>query len=166
MIKPFNARLARGYGLACLGASYLVIVSCSPGVADQLSGGGDQAQAAQSSGSAGARAGGLRTWQSSLRATPEPEQRPKQRLAPIVRIVSPLADSAVAPGAASASNRSFEGSGFLFNVEVVTRDRTSIDLNEATLAPLVFGIRHVDELNAGAPNPDVRGFFVFFNQRS
>ena len=46
----------------------------------------------------------------------------------------------------------------------MTRDAFTIDLKESTLAPPVFGIRHVTELNAGAPNPDVPGFYVFFDK--
>ncbi len=38
-----------------------------------------------------------------------------------------------------------------------------VKVREATLAPPVFGIRHVPELERGAPNPDFPGLFVFFD---
>ncbi len=81
--------------------------------------------------------------------------------APVVRIVSPLNEALIAPGTSSP-----EGSGFLVNVEIVTRGEGSVagvTGKEATLAPPVFGIRHVPELEAGAPNPDFPGLFVFFD---
>jgi hypothetical protein len=84
-------------------------------------------------------------------------------VAPIVRIVSPLADSRVAPGDGQAGAGSPNGAGFLVNLEVVTRDATPLELREATIAPPVFGIRHVDQLNAGANNPDAPGLYVFFD---
>ena len=49
------------------------------------------------------------------------------------------------------------------NLEVVTRDPIPVRLREATLAPPVFGIRHVDLLNAGEINPDAPGLHVFFD---
>ena len=84
-------------------------------------------------------------------------------LAPIVRIVSPLADSRVAPGEGQVGAGSPNGTGFLVNLEVVTRDATPLTLREATIAPPVFGIRHVDQLVAGANNPDAPGLHVFFD---
>jgi hypothetical protein len=80
-------------------------------------------------------------------------------LAPIVRIVSPLADSSVAPGESRTGegNGSPNGTGFAINLEIVTRDGTGVRLREAT------NIRHVDLLNAGAPNPDAPGLFFFFD---
>jgi hypothetical protein len=96
-----------------------------------------------------------------LRITPHRGVR--GTLAPIVRIVSPLADSSVAPGEGRSGAGSPAGAGFLVNLEVVTRDATPIALREATLAPPVFGIRHVDQLNAGALNPDAPGLHVFFD---
>jgi hypothetical protein len=77
-----------------------------------------------------------------------------------VRIVSPLADSAIAGGDVGSPN----GTGFVVNVEVVTRDGTPIVVREATEAPPVFGVRHVPELLNGEKNPDVPGLFVFFDQ--
>ena len=92
-----------------------------------------------------------------------PHNGVKGDLAPIVRIVSPLADSGVAPGEAKIGAGSPNGTGFAVNLEVVTRDPIPVRLREATLAPPVFGIRHVDRLNAGEINPDAPGLHVFFD---
>ena len=92
-----------------------------------------------------------------------PHDGVKGDLAPIVRIVSPLADSHVAPGEAKIGAGSPNGTGFAVNLEVVTRDPIPVRLREATLAPPVFGIRHVDRLNAGEINPDAPGLHVFFD---
>jgi hypothetical protein len=92
-----------------------------------------------------------------------PKDGVKGDLAPIVRIVSPLADSRVAPGEGAIGAGSANGAGFALNLEIVTRDRVPVRLREATLAPPVFGIRHVDQLNAGNLNPDVPGLYVFFD---
>ena len=54
-----------------------------------------------------------------------PRDGVKGDLAPIVRIVSPLADSRVAPGEARIGAGSPNGTGFAVNLEVVTRDQTS-----------------------------------------
>ena len=70
--------------------------------------------------------------------------------APIMRIVSPLADSSVARGAGRPGNGSFDGSGFMFNVEVVTRDTVAVPVNESP------NIRRADLL--GRPNPNFPGF--------
>lgn len=161
-----RARMSRGCRLACLGASCLAVASCSPAVADDervadQNSGGSQETGTTPSVATGFPERGKALFDRLLAAS---NNQPRSGLAPIVRIVSPLADSAIAPGAASTSNKSFKGSGFVLNVEVVTRDLTSIELKEATLAPPVFGIRHVAELNAGAPNPDVPGFYVFFDK--
>lgn len=88
----------------------------------------------------------------------------KADLAPIVRIVSPLADSKVAPGEARAGTPNPNGTGFVVNLEVVTRDEVPIRLNEATLAPPDFGIRNVPQLNRGELNPEFPGLYVFFDQ--
>jgi len=92
-----------------------------------------------------------------------PHHGARGALAPIVRIVSPLADSSVAPGEGRTGAGSPNGTGFLVNLEVVTRDATPVRLREATIAPPVFGIRHADLLNAGARNPDAPGLHVFFD---
>jgi hypothetical protein len=85
-------------------------------------------------------------------------------LPPVVRIVSPLADSTIAGGLSTKKKGSFNGTNMVVNVEVVTRDSTPIQVREATEAPPVFGIRHVDQLLRGRTNPDAPGLFVFFDQ--
>ena len=91
------------------------------------------------------------------------ELRKRDPLNPIVRIVSPLADSRVAPGESRIGAPSPNGTAFALNLEVVTRDKIAVRAKEATLAPPVFGIRHVPELEAGNNNPDFPGLFVFFD---
>jgi len=96
----------------------------------------------------------------ALAEGPEAEHGREPRfegLKPIVRIVSPLADFAIVPGASRVGKGSSDGTGFVVTVEVVTRDQIGLEVREATLAPPVFGIRHVPELNQGARNPDVPG---------
>jgi hypothetical protein len=78
-------------------------------------------------------------------------------LAPVVRIVSPLADSRVAPGEGRIGAGSPNGTGFLVNLEIVTRDKTPVSLREAT------NIRRVDLLNVGALNPNTPGLYFFFD---
>ena len=84
-------------------------------------------------------------------------------LPPIVRIVSPLADSAIAGGTSTANKGSFDGTNMTVNVEVVTRDKVPLVVREATEAPPVFGVRHVPQLLQNQRNPDVPGLFVFFD---
>ena len=84
-------------------------------------------------------------------------------LAPIVRIVSPLADASVAPGESRVGDGAPNGTGFVVNLEVVTRGNVPLALREATLAPPVFGIRHVDLLSQGLPNIDAPGLHVYFD---
>ncbi len=84
-------------------------------------------------------------------------------LPPVVRIVSPLADSSIAQGESRIGNGSPNGTGFVINLEVVTRGNVPLALREATLAPPVFGIRHVDLLGKGLPNIDAPGLYVFFD---
>ena len=81
----------------------------------------------------------------------------KGDLAPIVRIVSPLADSGVAPGEGKIGAGSPNGTGFLVNLEIVTRDKTPVSLREST------NIRNVDLLNVGALNPNAPGLYFFFD---
>ena len=81
----------------------------------------------------------------------------KGDLAPIVRIVSPLADSRVAPGEGKIGAGSPNGTGFLVNLEIVTRDKTPVSLREAT------NIRRVDLLNVGELNPNAPGLYFFFD---
>src|SRR5579859_528395 len=89
--------------------------------------------------------------------------RQDRGLSPIVRIVSPLADSAIAGGESTDRVGSPNGTNMVVNVEVVTRDQTPIVARNATEAPPVFGIRHVNDLLLGVNNPDVPGLYVFFD---
>lgn len=84
-------------------------------------------------------------------------------LAPVVRIVSPLNGDAVAAGTSAIGAGSADGTNFLVNLEIVLRDKVRTKVREATMAPPVFGIRHVPELNAGANNPDFPGLYLFFD---
>src|SRR4030095_10192111 len=86
-----------------------------------------------------------------------PHKGVKGDLAPIVRIVSPLADSGVAPGEGRVGAGSPNGTGFAVTLEIVTRDKTTVSLREAT------NIRRVDLLNAGALNPNAPGLYFFFD---
>ena len=86
-----------------------------------------------------------------------PRDGVKGDLAPIVRIVSPLADSRVAPGEGKVGAGSPNGTGFVVTLEIVTRDKTAVTLREAT------NIRRVDRLNAGALNPNAPGLYFFFD---
>ncbi|MGH9794066.1 MAG: hypothetical protein ACRD5G_04775 [Candidatus Acidiferrales bacterium] len=86
-----------------------------------------------------------------------PRDGVKGDLAPIVRIVSPLADSRVAPGEGKIGAGSPNGTGFVVNLEIVTRDKTPVSLREAT------NIRRVDLLNVGALNPSAPGLYFFFD---
>jgi hypothetical protein len=86
-----------------------------------------------------------------------PHDGVKGDLAPIVRIVSPLSDSNVAPGEGKTGAGSPNGLGFVVTLEVVTRDKTPLTLREST------NIRRVDLLNVGALNPNAPGLFFFFD---
>src|SRR4030095_14601651 len=86
-----------------------------------------------------------------------PRDGVKGDLAPIVRIVSPLADSRVAPGEGRVGAGSPNGTGFVVTLEIVTRDKTTVSLQEAT------NIRRVDLLNVGALNPNAPGLYFFFD---
>src|SRR5262245_32629509 len=86
-----------------------------------------------------------------------PRDGVKGDLAPIVRIVSPLADSRVAPGEGKIGAGSPNGTGFLVNLEIVTRDKTPVSLREAT------NIRRADLLNVGELNPNAPGLYFFFD---
>jgi hypothetical protein len=77
---------------------------------------------------------------------------------PVLRIVSPLADAAVAPGEGRVGAGRPNGAGFALNLEIITRDAVPIAVREATIGPNAPGIRHVDGL--GKPNPDFPGLTV------
>lgn len=81
---------------------------------------------------------------------------------PIIRIVSPLADAFVTRGESSVGAGSPNGTGFLINLEIVTRDNVPVTVNESTLAPPDFGIRDVSKL--GQPNPEFPGLYVFIDK--
>jgi hypothetical protein len=85
-----------------------------------------------------------------------PRDGVKGDLAPIVRIVSPLADSSVAPGEGKIGAGSPNGTGFVVNLEIVTRDKT-VSLREST------NIRRADLLTAGELNPNAPGLHFFFD---
>lgn len=87
--------------------------------------------------------------------TPSPDAT-----APILRIVSPLGGSVVAPGTGvqGMATPLNTGAGFVINLEVVTRDDVKVKVREATLGPGSSGIRHEDRL--GQANPDFPGLTV------
>ena len=86
----------------------------------------------------------------------------KGKLAPRVSITSPLNAGIVAPGEGVVGSGSLNGTGFIINLEVLTRDRTGIQVNEATQTPADPGIRNVDAL--GKVNPEFPELFVFINK--
>lgn len=75
--------------------------------------------------------------------------------APIVRIVSPLADASIPPGEGRVGAGSLNGTGLILNLEVVTRDKVGIGTTEA------IDIR--DTTLLGKPNPKFPRMFVFFD---
>jgi len=86
----------------------------------------------------------------------------KGKLAPQVRITSPLNAGIVAPGEGVVGAGSLNGTGFAINLEVLTRDGVGVQVNEATQTPADPGIRNVDAL--GSLNPKFPGLFVFINK--
>lgn len=74
---------------------------------------------------------------------------------PIVRIVSPLEDASIAPGAGRAGAGSQNGLGFALNVEVTTRDRVNVAATE--------GLNIRDTTRLGKPNLNFPRLFVFFD---
>ncbi|MBK6616057.1 hypothetical protein EV672_11242 [Aquabacterium commune] len=76
-------------------------------------------------------------------------------LAPIARIVSPLADSQIVPGEGRIGAGSVNGTGFVLNIEVVTRDATPIAAKES------LNIRNTALL--GQINPNIPGLYVFLD---
>ena len=81
------------------------------------------------------------------------------RLAPQVRITSPLNGGTIALG----RENTFNGAGFTLNLEILTRDGKSIRLDEATQSPARAGIRRVESLKKR--NPDFPGLFVTFDTK-
>lgn len=76
-------------------------------------------------------------------------------LAPIARIVSPLADSQIVPGEGRIGAGSVNGTGFVLNIEVVTRDATPIAAKES------LNSRNTALL--GQVNPNIPGLYVFLD---
>lgn len=74
---------------------------------------------------------------------------------PIVRIVSPLADAAIAPGEGRVGAGSPNGAGFALNVEVTTRDQVNVAATE--------GLNIQDITQLGKANPNFPRLFVFFD---
>ena len=71
------------------------------------------------------------------------------------RIVSPLADSQIVPGEGRIGAGSVNGTGFVLNIEVVTRDATPIAAKES------LNIRNTALL--GQINPNIPGLYVFLD---
>lgn len=81
-------------------------------------------------------------------------------LSPVVRITSPFSDAIVTPGeGAFGQTGRINGTGFVIDVECVTRDGVPVRVNEATVSPTTNGIRRADLL--GSPNPNFPGLYVF-----
>ena len=83
-------------------------------------------------------------------------------LAPQLRFTSPLNGGLVARGDGAIGAGSTNGTGFVINLEIVTRDKIGVKINEATQTPSKPGIRHADLL--GQLNPEFPGLFVFINR--
>jgi hypothetical protein len=74
---------------------------------------------------------------------------------PIVSIVSPSSSAKVARGEGRISAGSFNGTGFLLNLEIVTQDEINVTTAEG------LNIRNTALL--GDPNPNIPGLTVFFD---
>lgn len=83
-------------------------------------------------------------------------------LAPQVRFTSPLNGALVARGDGNIGAGSTNGTGFAINLEIFTRDKIGVKINEATQTPTKPGIRHADLL--GQLNPEFPGLFVFIDK--
>ena len=83
-------------------------------------------------------------------------------LAPQVRFTSPLTGGLVARGDGLIGAGSTNGTGFVITLEVFTRDKIGVKINEATQTPAKPGIRHADLL--GQLNPEFPGLFVFIDK--
>jgi len=75
--------------------------------------------------------------------------------APIIRIVSPLADSLIAPGEGQVGAGSMNGAGFALNLEIVTRDAVGVRARE--------GLNIRDTSLLGMPNPNIPALGVTFD---
>lgn len=83
-------------------------------------------------------------------------------LAPQVRITSPQNEARVARGDGMLGAGSNNGTGFVLNLEIFTRDKVPLKVHEATQTPSDPGIRHADLV--GQRNPEFPGLFVFFDK--
>lgn len=83
-------------------------------------------------------------------------------LGPQVRFTSPLNGAQVARGDGLVGAGSTDGTGFAINLEIFTRDKIGVKVNEATQTPAKPGIRHADLL--GQQNPEFPGLFVFIDK--
>lgn len=83
-------------------------------------------------------------------------------LAPQVRFTSPLNGALVARGDGFIGAGSTNGTGFAINLEVFTRDKVGVKVNEATQTPAKPGIRHADLV--GQLNPEFPGLLVFIDK--
>ena len=83
-------------------------------------------------------------------------------LGPQVRFTSPLNGALVARGDGLVGAGSTNGTGFAINLEVFTRSKIGVKINEATQTPSKPGIRHADLL--GQLNPEFPGLFVFIDK--
>ena len=83
-------------------------------------------------------------------------------LAPQVRFTSPLNGALVARGDGLVGAGSTNGTGFAINLEIFTRSKIGVKVNEATQTPSKPGIRHADLL--GQLNPEFPGLFVFIDK--
>lgn len=79
----------------------------------------------------------------------------QSKLAPIVRIVSPVGDGLIAPGKGRVGAGTLNGAGFLVGIEAVTRDQVPVTAKEA------LNVRDTSLL--GKPNPNFPGLSVSFD---
>jgi len=80
----------------------------------------------------------------------------KRGLAPQVRITSPLDGSFIASGNSRIGAGDPNGSGFVIDAEILTRDSTTVSVDEG------INIRNVK--NLGGLNPQFPGLFVFIDE--
>lgn len=82
--------------------------------------------------------------------------RREPRLAPQVRITSPLAGAFIAPGNSKVGSGDPNGTGFAIVAEIFTRDAVGVAVDEDV------NIRHVEALSGR--NPQFPGLFVFIDE--
>jgi hypothetical protein len=86
----------------------------------------------------------------------EPLKKAKQKLAPIVRITSPLDGAFIAPGDSLVGAGDPNGTGFAIVAEIFTRDRVGVTVDED------INTRNVADL--GGLNRQFPGLFVFIDE--